>query len=306
MKKIAIYLAGIVLAAVLSGCIMDTTAVDYPVVSAYYVLDTENDRLVRMYDTEGSGWSTYGSFGTERGNFDNPQGMTIAANGIYIADTGNHRIVRTVDMAGYEWMEFGEEGAGVNQFNSPESLYLAPDGYMYIADTGNNRIVRISSMYGDDWLEDKTPNTLSSPGDVFVDSDGKIYIADTGNNRIVMLESMTDTNPDVLTTFNTTDTFSGPKGVCVDGGSLYVADTGNNRVVRFDDISGTNPVGVVRTLTGFNPVGLYFGDEYVFSAAPDQDKIVFYNFSGTTKTFGGSGGGTNQFSSPSRVIPWQR
>ena len=95
-----------------------------------FVVDHRNNRLVRVNDMTGAGWTTFGSAGTGTGQFQLPDGIFVDGAGrIYVADSGNHRIVRIDDMSGTGWTTFASLGTGVNQFNAPQGLSMGTSVY---------------------------------------------------------------------------------------------------------------------------------------------------------------------------------
>jgi DNA-binding beta-propeller fold protein YncE len=59
-----------------------------------YVTDYANNRIVRMNDMTGAGWTTFGMFGSGANQFNGPWGIAVDAAGkIYVTDGGNERIV---------------------------------------------------------------------------------------------------------------------------------------------------------------------------------------------------------------------
>ncbi len=58
-----------------------------------FVVDAGNNRIVRMDDMAGAGWTTLGSGGSGVNQFVSPAGIAVDRAGrIYVVDTGNHRI----------------------------------------------------------------------------------------------------------------------------------------------------------------------------------------------------------------------
>ena len=83
---------------------------------------------------------TFGSEGTSDGQFNYPQGLTVAPNGdIYVADADNNRIQIFTANGTYK-AQFGTPGNADGQFNYPHGLTVAPNGDLYVADTYNHRI----------------------------------------------------------------------------------------------------------------------------------------------------------------------
>ena len=57
-----------------------------------YVANTSNDRI-QKFDANGRFLTTWGSQGSGDGQFDEPGGVAVGADGaVYVADTVNHRI----------------------------------------------------------------------------------------------------------------------------------------------------------------------------------------------------------------------
>ena len=201
-----------------------------------YVADQSNNRIVRMDDIDGTGWTSFGSIGSGTDQFTDPAAITLDAHGrIYVVDQGNSRVVRVNDMNGTGWTAFGERGNGANQFKDPAGIALDAGGRLYVADYNNNRIVRFDDMIGSSWTAFGTPGTGSNhfrnPSGISVDIGGHIFVADMGNNRIVRLDDMSGAN--WTTVGDAVSLFNLPWGVEVDGaGRIYVSDTLHNRVVR--------------------------------------------------------------------------
>src|SRR5207249_8708803 len=86
--------------------------------------DRNNNRVVRMNDMTGAGWTEFGTFGSGPNQFSSPFGIFVSAGQIFVADTFNTRIVRINDMTGTGWTPFGTPGSGMNQFNLPVRVFL--------------------------------------------------------------------------------------------------------------------------------------------------------------------------------------
>jgi ribosomal protein S11 len=300
-------LGGLLLGAgVVSGCSSGGGSVQI------YVVDTGNNRIVRMDDMKGTNWTTCGAgdncpMASPTGIVVNPSyyimpdGMTVTYPSlqIYVTDSGNNRIVRMDDMTGTNWTTFGTGGSGDGRFNHPSGIFVdlsdtnasgnPVNSYpLYVADTGNNRIVWISDMTtGDGWT------TLS----VNPNPPGDALNAPTG---IVMTPA---------TTYTTAN------NVVVTPMHIYVTDSGNNRIVRMDDMKGTNwttcgagdncPMAAPAGLA-VNPANLYVADTGNSRIAqmvimdPDNGTPILSGYHWVT--FGASGGGANQFNAPLDVL----
>src|SRR5437016_9593524 len=208
-------------------------------------------QILRSDDLNGSNLISYGTQGSDVGQFYGAYGIALDSAGrIYVADTYNARIVRIDDMNGTNWTSFGTSGWDVGQFNNPSGISIDPAGKIYVMDTGNNQLVRMDDMNGTNWT------TLSGIGSgdgqfaqyvapVAFDASGRIYIADTGNRRIVRMDDTSGTNWTTLTQSPVIGmyifSFGSPIGVAVDAaGRIYVADAYQPKVIRVDDMTGSN------------------------------------------------------------------
>jgi sugar lactone lactonase YvrE len=206
-------------------------------------------QILRSDDLNGSNLISYGTQGSDVGQFYGAYGIAVDSAGrIYVADTYNARIVRIDDMNGTNWISFGTYGSDIGQFNDPSGVSIDAAGGIYVMDTGNARLVRMDDMNGANWT------TFSGTGSgvgqfaqyvapVALDASGRIYVADTGNRRIVRMDDMSGANWATLTQSPVINSyifsFGSPIGVAVDAaGGIYVADSSS--VVRVDDMAGTN------------------------------------------------------------------
>lgn len=237
---------------------------------------------------------------------------------IYLTDTFNSRIVRIDDLSGISSNWTSRSG-----FANPKGIFLDSAGKIYVSDTGNNRIVRMDDITGTNLtlFANSGSNQLTTPTGIVVDSAGKIYVTDTGNNRVVRMDDMNGTN---WISFGSSGAgnsqFSSPAGVFVVTPSsnitpgIYVTDTGNNRIIRMDDMIGTNwnPFGSSGAGNSqfSNPAGIFVTSSVgnitsgVYIADTGNNRIVRMNdLNGANwSSFGSSGNGVGQFSSPTGIF----
>ncbi len=210
------------------------------------------NKIVRMDDISGAGWTTFGSVGAGLNQFSNggPRGIYVDAAGkIYAVDKNNNRIVRMNDMTGAGWVSLGSLGTGTNQFKNPTGIAVDAAGKIYVTDVGNNRIVRTDDMTGAGWT---TYSVFNVTGGIYVDASGNIYA--TTADSILRMDDMTGLNRVNYT--GTTNTLSFPQGIFVNAGKVYVADSCNNRIVRMDDMAGAGWTTLsTNTYTGFGRCG---------------------------------------------------
>lgn len=187
-----------------------------------------------------------GTQGSEPGQFQNPRGIALAADGsIYIADTGNHRI-QHLSPSGevlHVWGSFSGSEASLDgtappgTFNEPWDVAVAPDGTVYVADTWNSRIQKFSSegkfitMWGD-FGQGETLDAFWGPRSIAVDTTGRVYVSDTGNKRIAIFNS----KGEPLSAFDAG--LNEPVGVDVSlDGKLFIADTWNQRIMVASEVT---------------------------------------------------------------------
>ncbi|HET6383702.1 MAG TPA: hypothetical protein VFJ58_09945, partial [Armatimonadota bacterium] len=268
--------------------------------SPIYVSEIGNNRIVRMNDITGAGWTTFGSLGSGVGQFNMPSGIFVAPdNRIYIADTQNNRIVRIDDITGAGWTTFGVPGNGVDQFREPFDIRVDSQNRIYIADRDNGRVVRINDMTGAGWVSFGSLGSGTGQfgiiSGIFVDSANRIYIADTGHSQIARIDDMTGAN---LITLGGA-LIDSPLSVFVDSSNrIYSSNyfSPRERVVRVDDMSGANPAF-------FNVLapGRLFVDALgkIYLPIADNKIIRIDDITGAgLVSLGTTGSGTNQFRGP--------
>lgn len=188
--------------------------------------------------------------GLEPGQFQNPRGLALAADGsLYVADSDNHRIQHLSPTGEVlrTWGSFADATAGEapgGTFNQPWGVAVGPDGAVFVADTWNHRIQKFTPAgeYLTSWGyfgQAEVPEAFYGPRDVAVDSQGRVYVTDTGNKRVVVF----DEDGNYLTEFGgpglEPGQFDEPVGIDVDeNGRIYVADTWNQRIQVFEELQG--------------------------------------------------------------------
>jgi streptogramin lyase len=220
-----------------------------------YIVD-DNDRIVRMDDITGAGWTTFGTTGTGTNQFGSPFGVAVdSMERIYIADLGNERIVRIDDMNGTGWTTWGfnSTDGGAFQFSAPERVSVpGTGGKIYVTDSSLARISRFDSN-GTNWesfgIDGVKAGQYSDPFAITADNAGNVLIGDVGNIRITQVAFGADGGTQFNWTGGTVD------GVCPSGGKIYFTDALKGQVVRIDDLSGANTVSFGSKGTGMNQFG---------------------------------------------------
>ncbi len=150
--------------------------------NSIYITDTGNKRVVR-FDSQGNQVGVWGKEGSKEGEFIEPVGIAVNAQGeVIVADTGNRRLqvfdpagtfVRAFPVSG--WEEF---------YSEPYLAVLGAD--VLVTDSYNHRAARYA---GDKVVlswgksgEDK--GEFNRPIGIATDNQGGVYVADTLNHRI--------------------------------------------------------------------------------------------------------------------------
>ena len=92
-------------------------------------------RRVVILNKEGELIKSFGSKGSEDGQFKSPCGVDVDEEGrIIVCDTFNHRI-QVFDNDGSFLHSFGSKGSSEGQFDQPQSVVVDRDGNIVISDT---------------------------------------------------------------------------------------------------------------------------------------------------------------------------
>ncbi len=251
------------------------------------IADTYNQRIRRI-DGQGVITTIAGNGKSElagdggmavEASLNNPQSITLDAEGrLLIADTYNH-VVRRVDrsgaistIAGTVPGLGGDSGAATKaQINLTMAVAGGSDGSIYISDAANSRIRKVApdgkiqtiagfgpaqDTYGGGFAGDGGPAAkakIFSATDLKFDAAGNLFICDSGNHRIRVIRN------GVITTV----AGSGKQGSGGDGGeaikaelntpqkillgkdgSIFISDRANHRVRKVD------ARGVISTVIG--------------------------------------------------------
>lgn len=220
-----------------------------------YVADTSNLEIRKI--TPGGAVTTIVRLGFPTYYGGPPTGVAVDASGnIYATDPYGDGIdggvLSKITPGGVvTWLP------GYLQIFSPAGVAVDASGNLYVEDLYAG-LVKVSAAN----VAVTLAKDLTNAWGVAVDGSGTVYVADTGNHRIqkVTANGVVTTlagsgRPGSADGTGPEASFSGPRGVAVDGaGNVYVADTNNNRIRRI--AAG----GVVTTLAGSGSPGAADGD----------------------------------------------
>ena len=190
-----------------------------------WVTDTKNGRMLEFTRDGAPTGRTFGTQGTDPGQFRRVSAVASTATGVVVADTLNNRIQlwNTVGTPTLVWSAGG--------FTTPKDVAVS-GGTVYVADTSHQRIVKLSLATGAQTGTIGVGKLHSTEG-VAVDGDGDVWVADTGANRLVEFSAAGA----LLRTFGSFGTghgqFDAPGHLEIFNGKLYVMDMFNDRLEVF-------------------------------------------------------------------------
>jgi uncharacterized protein (TIGR03663 family) len=190
--------------------------------------------------------------GTEPGQFKDPIGVAVGADGVIaVVDSGNARVQR-FDRDGAFLGSWGEDEGGVTFTRTanglgPTGVTVAADGTTWVADTWGHRVLALDTSgttvqtigaetidTGDDAARvDEAGGRFFGPRDIAV-SDAAIYVVDTGNER-VQIFTRDGAFVDAWGGYGSgAGQLIEPVGIALGpDGNVYVADSGNARISIF-------------------------------------------------------------------------
>ena len=171
---------------------------------------------------------TWGGYGTEPGEFDNPYGIAIDRHqDIYITDESNNRIQK-FDSTGVFLTMWGTTGAGNGQLTSPTGIDVGADSLVYVSDHHNHRICVFTTegVFVRNLLDGMYPPYLYYPVGLDAEPSGNLWVADQ-----LGLHHLTPTGQ-VLQDI-TTENGAVPYGVTADGNTIFASLCGADQVDKY-------------------------------------------------------------------------
>ena len=95
-----------------------------------YVTDLGNSR-VQKFDDQGNYIRSWGSHGSEYGQFSQPSGIAVANGYVFVVDNGLNT-VQKFDSFGNFVMQWGVFGNGDGDFRSPNGIAISDNGFVYV------------------------------------------------------------------------------------------------------------------------------------------------------------------------------
>jgi tripartite motif-containing protein 71 len=204
--------------------------------SGLYVGDSDNFR-VQVINTNGDFVRTFGSSGTDNGEFLQPTFIAVSGSSAYVVDSLQPRM-QVFSTVGVFQRALGQFGIGSGQFSNPRGVAVV-SSTTYVADGGGDRVEWFNNtgvFQGSFGSSGTAFGELRSPEGLAATTT-TIYVADSGNNRIELFS--TDGRP--IVTFpnaGAVPQMNRPTGVAVDSaGQVYVTNRGSNQVQRWKPVT---------------------------------------------------------------------
>ena len=230
---------------------------------------TQND-YVRVLKPDGSTVTTFGSSGSEDGQFSSPYGVAVWGNSVYVCDSGNSRIQK-FSMLGTFVSKFGENGSGEGQLSNPRGICIDDEGNIFVAEYSNNRIQVFQADGKVIRIIQPSEGNIRSPWGIAHDSSENLHVACRNLNTIKVFtrqgQFLEEYGQGQLTR---------PAGVAVDeeGYSFIVEYNSTNSRLQIFDPSHK----LVKSLSGFNnPFDVNLSKEgFVFVCDYSNCRILKY------------------------------
>ena len=201
--------------------------------SGELVVSEYSHNCISVYSREGKHIKSFGSFGSNKGQFHFPCGVAITSdNHILIAEERNHRI-QMFTMEGRFVKSVGQMGKSQLQFNHPSGIAVHPSGKVLVADTLNHRIqvlnpdLSYSHIFGS---QGSAPGEFKYPNDLAINNSGVVYVTDNDNHRVQLFS----VDGHFISTFGSEGSQHGqldPQSICIDfTNTVYITNEKQHHV----------------------------------------------------------------------------
>ncbi|CAB3403100.1 unnamed protein product [Caenorhabditis bovis] len=163
----------------------------------------------------------FGEFGVLEGQFTEPSGVAVNAQGdIVVADTNNHRI-QVFDKEGHFRFQFGECGKRDGQLLYPNRVAVnKTTGDFVVTERSPTHQIQVYNQYGQ-FLRKFGANILQHPRGVCVDNKGRIVVVECKVMRVIIFDMFGN----ILQKFSCSRYLEFPNGVCTnDKNEILISD----------------------------------------------------------------------------------
>ncbi len=227
------------------------------------VADSGNNRI-QIYSLSGDHLFGFGEYGSNAGQFNNPQGIGIDQNSgnILIADTGNSRVVSA--SIGGSW-----DFSIVDRLEKPVDVAVDSQSRIWVVDEDLGEVL----IFDKDGRFEKSlyDEAFTNPSSITIDEYGRIFICDAGVSNVrVFSESEYELSSygkfggplssmdALLTGKDDISLLNQPSGLCISGMWVYISDTSNSRILKvpLSDFGGLPKLFVDTETISFEKVPL--------------------------------------------------
>ena len=158
----------------------------HPKSKKVYIVDNNNHRI-QILNSDLTFSGSFGSCGSDDGQFHYPQGLAFdSAGNVYVADGGNHHI-HVFTTEGKFLRKFGKKGSGNGELSTPSSISIDSEDVVYVTESYNHRVSiftcegKFLTSFGS---QGNGPGQFNTPCGIAVDKNGVFYVSDHRNNRL--------------------------------------------------------------------------------------------------------------------------
>ena len=202
------------------------------------IIVTENiSHCVSVFSPEGEKIHSFGSEGTNDGQFQVPTGVTVDNVGnIYVVDNNNHHIHKFTPNGKFI-QSVGICGTGQLQFNYPMGVSFNPNNQkLYVCDQGNHRVQVVNTdltFHSTIGRKGTGNGEFQNTVDIAFNNNGDIYITDCHNHRVQVFNQDGIFLP-TLRNKQQGQTIQYPVGIAVDSSStVYVSERDRDYISVF-------------------------------------------------------------------------
>ena len=159
----------------------------HPHSNKIYITECGGNCRVQILNTDLTFCSTFGSNGSDNGQFRRAANISFDSTGnVYATDIDNHRI-QVFTAEGKYTRQFGKNGKGKGELRDPIGIVIDSNDIVYVGEWSNHRIslfTRKGHFLRSFGTAGKGPGQFNNPHGITVSSNGVIYINDYNNDRV--------------------------------------------------------------------------------------------------------------------------
>jgi DNA-binding beta-propeller fold protein YncE len=155
----------------------------------FFISDTDAGDI-KLFNMRGELIDTWGSAGSDAGQFNHPTYLVYRQGRLYVADSLNARI-QIFDHQGQFIRVVGQRGLYVGNFSRPKGIALDSDGNVYVSESYYDYLL-IYNQQGELLMSiggsGPAAGQFSQPTGIWVDDRDRVFVSDMLNGRISMFQ----------------------------------------------------------------------------------------------------------------------